>query len=127
MLLKIKSKLILSHIFDNLKKRLKLKIVKHNKPLTEKLNIKTKDYMQYYNLKKFNKIFQLNIEDIDIDELILKNKKIGNEGLNYLYEINFTSLKKLDLYDNLLSNVSVLEKINLKYLKKLSLRCNYSH
>ena len=75
MFTKIKSKLILSYIFDNLRKRVKLKIVKHNKLLTEKLNIKVKDYLQYYNLKEFNKIYKLNIEDIDVDELELNNKK----------------------------------------------------
>ena len=122
---RIKSKLILSYIFDNLRKRIKLKIVKYNKLLTEKLNVKTKDYMQYYNLKEFNQIFKLNIEDIDIAELNLNSKKIGNEGLNFLFKINFTSLKQLNLYDNILSYVKVLEKINLKNLEKLSLRCNY--
>ena len=48
-------------------------------------------------LKEFNKKYNLDIKDINITELDLRFKEIGNDGLKYLCEkLNFKELNKLD-------------------------------
>ena len=79
MLNDIKSKYILFIIFDTIKNRSKLNIIKYNKFLLDKLNITKKDFKVYELLKEFNKEFNLNIRDIDIEELDLNKKNIEIE------------------------------------------------
>ena len=42
---------------------------------------------------ELNKRFNLNITDINIEKLDLSFKKIGNEGIKYLENVNFKMLK----------------------------------
>ena len=89
MLNNIKSNFILEKIFNNIKNKKKLKVIKYNKKLSIRLNIISKDFESYRLLKQFNKQFNLKIEDIDTKELDLSDKKIRNEGLELLNKIEF--------------------------------------
>ena len=60
MLNKIRSKLILNIIFEKLKTRVKLKILKYNKQLLSRLNISQKDFEDFNILKEFNEKFKFN-------------------------------------------------------------------
>ena len=71
-------------IFKNIHNKIKLKIIKFNKYMIRRLDIKTEDFKIYETLKEFNEKLKLNIIDIDIKELDLKNKYIGNEELEFL-------------------------------------------
>ena len=64
----IKNKYILEMIFQCLKHKRKLKIIKTNKKMLDKLEITIKDFQVYETLKKFNEKFSSNIEDLDINE-----------------------------------------------------------
>ena len=66
MLKEIKSKYILKSILLNLKRRLKPKIIKHNKDLLNKLNISIRLSKIDILLKELNQKYKVNIEDIDI-------------------------------------------------------------
>ena len=75
MLDNVKSKYIVKEIFENIKNKRKLNIIKYNKKIMIKLDINKKDFEIYITLKEFNNKYKINIEDIDIKELKLN---IGN-------------------------------------------------
>ena len=89
MLNNIKSIKILNIIVGALKKRIELKLIKYNKKLMNKLNIKKEDFEQFILLKEMNLKFNLDIKDIEIKELNLENKNLGNDILEYLTKIKF--------------------------------------
>ena len=124
MLDNLKSKYILKKILEKIKNKRKLNIIKYNKIIKAKLNINKEDFEIYITLKEFNNKYKTNIEDIDIRELNLRWKNIGNEGLKDLAKIKFKELNKLDLSWNKISDISVLEKVNFKELNKLVLNGN---
>ena len=124
MLDKVKNKYILKEIFESIKNKRKLNIIKYNKIIKAKLNINKEDFEIYITLKEFINKYKTNIEDIDIRELNLRWKNIGNEGLKDLAKINFKELKELNLNRNEISDISVLEKVNFKELKELDLSDN---
>ena len=124
MLKKIRSNLIMKTIFKNIHNKIKLKIIKYNKYMIKRLDIKTEDYKIYELLKEFNEKIELNIKDIDIKELDLRKKNIGNKKLEFLKNINFKELQKLYLSDNQISDIKVLENVNFKELKELNLNDN---
>ena len=97
MLENVKSLYISEMLFQYLKNKRKLKIIKYNKKMQNKLKITKKDFQAYKSLKEFNEQFLTNIEDIDIKELNLGKKYFGDEGLNLLGEIKFINLKSLNL------------------------------
>ena len=88
MLENIKSKYIIKEIFENIKNKRKLNIIKYNKRLLVRLNINKEEFEIYLILKEFNNKYNTNIEDIDKNEL--------------------------NLIDNKISDISVLEKVNFK-------------
>ena len=124
MLDNVKSKYIIKKIFEKLKNKRKLNIIKYNKKILGRLNINKEHFDNYIKLKEFNNKYYTNIEDIDIKELNLKNKNIINKGLKLLFKIEFKELNKLDLSRNEISDISILEKVNFKELKELYLRYN---
>jgi len=71
MLDNVKNKYILKKIFEKIKNKRKLKIIKYNRRIKVKLNINQEDFEIYITLKKFNNKYKVNIEDIDIKELNL--------------------------------------------------------
>ena len=124
MLQRLKSKYILETIFCFIKNRKKLNIIKYNKRILARLKINKKHFENYIRLKEFNNNYNTNIEDIDIKELNLEKKIIGNEVLKFLFKTEFKELKKLYLSYNEISDINILEKVNFKELKELNLSYN---
>ena len=124
MLDNVKSKYILKEIFEKIKNKRKLKIIKYNKRINAELDINKEDFEIYITLKCFNDKYKTKIEDIDIKELNLCDKHIGNEGLKDLFKIKFKELKLLRLDGNQLSDINILEKVNFRGLNKLELNNN---
>ena len=124
MLDNVKSKNIIKEIFRNIRNKRKLNIIKYNKRILIRLNINKKEFENYIKLKEFNKKYNTNIEDIDIKQLNLEDKNIGNEGLKILFKIEFKELKELNLSRNEISDINILEKVNFKELKELYLSHN---
>ena len=120
----IKSNLIMKTIFKNIHNKIKLKIIKYNKNMLRRLDVKIENFKIYETLKEFNEQLKLNIIDIDIKELDLTNKNIGNKELEFLKNINFKELKELNLSGNKISDIKVLEKIDFKQLQTLDLSGN---
>ena len=88
------------------------------------MNIGEKDFQDFKLLKEINSKFKLNIKDIDIEELNLKCKLLGNEILHFLTQIEFGELKKLNLVENGISDIKNLEFANFKRLEVLHLNSN---
>ena len=84
MLNDIKSNEILKLIFQKMKSKRKLKVIRRNKKIINRLNITKDDFKAYETLKQLTKQFDLKINDIDIDCLQLINKGVKNEDLEYL-------------------------------------------
>ena len=125
MLDKVKSKYILKEIFEPIKNKRKLNIIKYNKKIKDKLNLNKEDFETYITLKEFNIKYNTNIEDIDIKELNLCKRDIKDEGLVDLVKINFKNLNKLDLSFNEIYEIDILENLDFKELKELNLSYNY--
>ena len=120
----IKSNLIMKTIFKNIHNKIKLKIIKYNKYMIRRLDIKTEDFKIYETLKEFNEKLKLNIIDIDVKKLDLEYKIIGKKKLELLKKVNFKELQILDLSHNKISDIKVLENVNFKQLQTLNLRYN---
>ena len=118
---KIRSTYILKDIFAFLKKRKKLNLLKYNKNLRNKLDIKKKDYQEFLILNDFNIKFNLNIRNIELEELTLRNKNLGNDILILFKKIRFDELKVLDLGANMISDIEILENAKLPKLESLDL------
>ena len=124
MLDNVKSKYIIEEIFEKIKNKRKLNIIKYNKRMLLRLNIRGKDFGVFLILKEFNQIYHKNIEDIDIKQLNLNKAHLGNKGLKHLATINFKELITLDLRNNDISDINILDKLNLKKLNNLDLSHN---
>ena len=124
MLVKIRSKYIIKEIFNNMKNKRKLNIIKYNKKILGRLNINKEQFENYITLKEFNNKYYTNIEDIDLKELNLSNKNIDYEGLKDLVKIKFKELNKLNLSENEITDINILERVNYKKLKELNLSYN---
>jgi len=120
----INCKSILKMIFEYILNRRKLKIIKYNKQLSNKLDITLEDFENYKLLKEFVKNYNTDIKDIDIIDLPLFQKSLGNKGLKDLSEINFKELKKLNLIDNNISDIKILEKVKFNNIEELYLSRN---
>ena len=84
----IKSRYILSKIYDNMTKKKKLKIVKYNKKIQNRINLSVKDYKEYSET----------FTPIEI-EIILTKEKYGkyiniNENDELYYHIHFNDNKE---------------------------------
>ena len=124
MLNTIKSKYIFNRIFQNIKNRVKLNILKYNKYMLDKLSLTKEDFKIYVQLKEFNQIFDANIRDIDIEELDLSTKIDDTDKFKYLNKIDFKNLKRLILKDNAISDLNLIEISKLLNLEKLDLSNN---
>ena len=111
-------------IFKNIHNKIKLKIIKYNKNMLRRLDVKIENFKIYETLKEFNEQLKLNIIDIDIKELYLKYKNVGTKELEILKNVNFKELQKLDLSNNEISDIKVLENVNFKELQTLYLDGN---
>ena len=79
---------------------------------------------EFINIREFNKKFNLNITDINLQKLSLESKSIKNEELQYLENINFVDLKELCLASNHISDIKVLENVKFNKLEKLDISGN---
>jgi Leucine-rich repeat (LRR) protein len=75
-------------------------------------------------LNSFNKKYNLNIKDINVNKIDLRWKKLGNEGLVDLCKIKFNDLKELILNNNNISDIKPLEKVKFENLEILDLSQN---
>ena len=124
MLNEIKSKYILKRVFAYLKYGLKLKILKHNKHLMNKLNINIKDFENFQLLKELNQKYNIDIQDIDVEELNLNLKGKINKAINIITQLKLEELKVLDLTQNELGNIDFLPQFMCKNLVILNLQQN---
>ena len=94
------------------------------------LNEPIKDFIKQklkkaeFTLKDFNKKYNLNIKDINVEKIDLRWKKLGNDGLNDLCKIKFNELKELILNNNNISDIKPLEKVKFDKLEILDLSQN---
>ena len=94
------------------------------------LNEPIKDFIKHklkkpeFTLKDFNKKYNLNIKDINVNKIDLRWKKLGNEGLVDLCKIKFNDLKELVLNNNNISDIKVFGKNIFQNLETLSLSDN---
>ena len=124
----IKSKYILSKIYDNLGKKKKLNIVKYNKKLQNRLSLNIKDYEQYceieieiipcdgkygniFNINEKNKIyyhiyFNDNKEEIKNKYNIRKKDKVNKVKIIIDYQVMS--------FKNLFKNCNCIDSINFK-------------
>ena len=98
MLTKINSEYILNIVFDNLKKKMKLKILKYNKNMLKLMNLGKKDFNDFLILKEINEELNTKIEDIEIGSLVLRNKNLGNSKLICLNKLESKDLKEIQKY-----------------------------
>ena len=124
MLDNVKKNNILKVIFEIIKNKRKLNIIKYNKRLTIKLDITKQDFEIYVNLKEFSNKYNTNIKDIDKRELDLSNRDIENEGLRDLVKFKFANLRVLNLEGNNILDINILEIVNFKKLEELNLGGN---
>ena len=125
MLNKIKSKYILDFIFQNVKNKLKLKLIKHNNALLTRLNITKEDFKVYGALKEFNKELNLYFGDIDIEEIDLSKKNIEIERvIHHLNQVKFKELKKLLLNNDFISDIKSLKDLGLTQIETIELSKN---
>ena len=64
-----------------------MNILKYNKIFLYKLNKTKDDFKVYESLKEFNRKFNVEIKDIDINVLDLSDMNLGNKDLEYLKEM----------------------------------------
>ena len=76
--------------------------------MINKLEIKKKDFKQFKLLRIMNLKFNLDIKDIDIEKLYLRNKNLDNDIINHLAKINFNKLKVFDFYNNNILDLGLL-------------------
>ena len=69
MLDNVKSKYIIKKIFDMLRNKRKLNIIKYNKGILGKLNINKEHFQKYIALKELNDKYYAKIEDIDYQRI----------------------------------------------------------
>ena len=60
----------------------------------------------------------------DEEILILKNRKLGDKGLELLSKIQFKNLKEINLSQNEIKNIEPLKNMNLSNLQKIDLSFN---
>ena len=93
-----------------------------NEPI--KKFIQSNDKNNEILLKEFNEKYKLNIPNINVDNLNLIGKRIGNEGFKDLVNIEFKELKELYLNENSISDINALEKAKFEKLEIISFSGN---
>ena len=90
------------------------------------LNYVIQDFLYFINkdLIRFKEKFNINTADNNIIKLNLSGNNLGNEDLKILCKIKYRYLKELYLYDNNISDIKLLEKMECNLLEVLSLGYN---
>ena len=108
MLNDIESKYILKAVFENIENIWKIKLLKYNKKISNKLDITFKDIQQYHFLIKFNKTCNINLKDFNIDKLNLRKRNLDDKGFKDLCNLEFKELKELYLTKNNITDIKPL-------------------
>ena len=123
MLKNIKSSYILKQIFGNIINKKKLKLIKYDKKISDKMDITLQNYKDEF-FKEFNTKFDIKLADINNQLLNLKNKKVENAKLDFLSKVKFESLNALYLNNNEITEIKAIEKVSYKGIKYLNLSGN---
>ena len=121
MIRKIRNRFVLNNIFGFLKHNIKLKLLQFNKSLQKNVNIFKRDYEMYIPLKKFRTEFKVNITDLKIKNIDLRNKILENSKKELLTEIDFKELEELNLSENKNFDINILENVKSEKIKVLNL------
>ena len=116
----IKSRYILSKIYNNMTIKKKLDIVKHNKKIQNRLNLSTKDYKEYCKIEieiipkkdEYGKFININENDKLYYHIYFNDNK---EEIKNKYEIN----KK-----DKVTNIKIIIDYQVKSFKHLFSWCN---
>ena len=125
---KIKSRYILSKIYDNMTKKKKLQIVKYNKRIQNRLNLDVKDYKEYSEIKieiiptkdKYGKFIDIKENDKLFYHIYFND---NNEEIKNKYKINeedkVTKIKiiidyQVKSFKDLFYECKCIESINFK-------------
>ena len=92
-----------------------------NEPIKEFIKL---NFDNEFLLKEFNKKYNLNIRDININKLDLRWKKLGNAGFEDLCKIEFKELKELILNNNNITDLGPLGKVKFEKMEILDLSQN---
>ena len=112
----VRSNNILKKIFQNIRKKAKLNILKYNKKILERLTITKEDFESCEELKKFNQKYKLDIKHFETEILALNHRNIDNEGLECMSKIKFNELRELYFYWSQISDINALNKMRLEKL-----------
>ena len=115
----IKSRYILSKIYNNMTKKKKLEIVKYNKRIQNRLNLDVKDYKEYSEIEieiiptkdKYGKFININENDKLYYHIYFNDNK---EEIKNKYEIN----KK-----DKVTKIKIIIDYQVKSFKKLFYKC----
>lgn len=124
MLNQIKSLFIFKNIFEHIRKKKKLKLIKHNKQLLNKLNITKEDFKDYLVLKGLSQYYKINIQDVDVENLDLSHCYHFDKIFNLIIKIKFKNLKEINLSNDDISDINNLTKAKFENLETLNLSNN---
>ena len=119
--IKLKSDYFLQELFDNLKKKKSLEIIKYNNNIKRRLNININDYKEYSET----------YSSIEIEIIPIKNiygKFINIDPGNYYYHIYFNNNKEeiernyLDIEDNV-TNIKIIINYQINNFFRLFSEC----
>ena len=120
----IKSKYILQHIMNNLFEGKKLLLIKYNKKLKEKLNIKEVDYRKFTQIEI--EIFLKEIkEDVDKRQFDFINWKEGDESFYHIYFDKQKNEAKRNYvkYNESIKEIKIIIEMEIKSLNGLFSDC----
>ena len=128
----IKSRYILSKIYNNITKKKKLEIIKYNKKIQNRLNLDVKDYKEYSEIEieiipakdKYGKFINIKENDKLYYHIYFNDNKEEIKNKYYIdEEDNVTKIKiiidyQVKSFKYLFSSCECIESINFKKYKK---------
>ena len=124
-LLYIKSKYFIEKIFDNLKRKISLKIMKYNKKILNKLNISIKDYKEYSD-----KNIPIELEIIPIGAhfrsgIFINILEEEKKFFHIFFDDSKTEVERTSLnYEDKIKKIKILIDYQVKSFENLFKHCN---
>ena len=124
-LLHIKSKYFIEKIFDNLKRKISLKIMKYNKKILNKLNISIKDYKEYSD-----KNIPIELEIIPIGAhfrsgIFINILEEEKKFFHIFFDDSKTEVERTSLnYEDKIKKIKILIDYQVKSFENLFKHCN---
>ena len=135
-LINIKSRYILSKIYNNLEIKKKLNIVRYNKKMQNRLNINFKDYKEFYNIdieiitcdKKYGRFININEKDIYYHIYFNDNEKEIKNRYSIGKKDKVTKIKiridyQVKSFEKLFFNCICIKSINFKKFYRDNIEC----